>query len=702
MLRFPTTYRSQSQKHSAVVPSHRTASANGHAIPQQKPTAGEAQKPTSYLQSSIPPPIITALDKPDSPEYKKKRAIINGPILELTTENSMSYGKDVDPFTAMKDIFEALAGAHSRTGVVSPQYFLEVFKNVNDMFRAAMHQDAHEFYGLLLNHVITAIDQFSRQELARQEGKTFDLSNQRAWDPSRMPMPGSPGTTWLHDIFESVMTSETRCLTCETVSQRDETFLDISIDLENHSSVTACLQKFSAEEMLRETNKFHCDQCGSLQEAEKRIKIKKLPRILTLHLKRFKYTDDLQRLQKLFDTVVYPSHLRMFNTTADAEDPDRLYELYAVVVHIGANAYHGHYISVIKTQDRGWLLFDDEMVEPVDKNYVKNFFGDKPGQACAYLLFYQETTIEAVKREQEAEGTKTSTSVPLDSDNTTTANGTHPSSISKAVNQPGTPIEDRANPLANIPSIPPPPPPASEKPLPIRSPTSPTSPGVLPNNFSSAFPRELSPKPFTKEEKEREKRNAKEAEKARKALEKERAKEQEKQRKDLEQQKKEQERMQAEEAKRAMAHTKQNPIGDEQKNKYEGLGNIGMYSNGSAGDTIVESSKEKDKESRFGFGSLTRNSRGNRSVSRKGFSLWSGNRSASNAHQNSTQGLMNGKISGEYAVIEENVSGDHESVPQPQPQQPLASSPIIDKIKPKERFSFSGLGRKKSRDLLGG
>src|SRR6202012_3530594 len=120
--------------------------------------------------------------------------------------------------------------------------------------------------------------------------------------------------------------------------------------------------------------------------------------------KRFKYTEDFGRLQKLFHKVVYPYHLRLFNTTDDAEDPDRLYELYAVVVHIGGGPYHGHYVSIIKTQDRGWLLFDDEMVEPVDKNFVRNFFGDKPGLATAYVLFYQETTPEAVQKEQRMEG----------------------------------------------------------------------------------------------------------------------------------------------------------------------------------------------------------------------------------------------------------------------------------------------------------
>jgi ubiquitin carboxyl-terminal hydrolase 9/13 len=44
------------------------------------------------------------------------------------------------------------------------------------------------------------------------------------------------------------------------------------------------------------------------------------------------------------------------------------------------------------------------MVEPVDKAYVRNFFGGENVLACAYVLFYQETTEEAMMKEQEAEG----------------------------------------------------------------------------------------------------------------------------------------------------------------------------------------------------------------------------------------------------------------------------------------------------------
>ncbi|GAW16098.1 hypothetical protein ANO14919_055210 [Xylariales sp. No.14919] len=388
----------------------RAPNTNGNAQTDANGKKNPNEKKTATSGPPQPGQPVRPEDKPDTPEYKKKQAMLKGPILELARESGTAYGMEECTFTGLRDIFMALVESNTRTGVLSPQRFLEIFKRDNEMFRNSMHQDAHEFYGLVLNDVITNVESTAQRLLNCEadlatDGMTEALKTALS-AVARTTTNGtnSPGTGWVHDIFEGLLTSETRCLTCETASQRDETFLDLSIDLEEHTSVTSCLQKFSAEEMLCERNKFHCDNCGGLQEAEKRMKIKRLPKVLALHLKRFKYTEDYSRLQKLFHRVVYPYQLRMFNTTEDAEDPDRLYELYAVVIHIGGNAYHGHYVSVIKTEDRGWLLFDDEMVEPVDKHYVRNFFGDKPGMACAYVLFYQETTFEKVRAEQEAEG----------------------------------------------------------------------------------------------------------------------------------------------------------------------------------------------------------------------------------------------------------------------------------------------------------
>lgn len=384
----------------------RTDTANGTNT--LSPTKPRPPSTTTARNPGIPATPQKPEDK-ESPEYKKKQAMLTGPVLPMTYDNAASYYMTESLFTCLKDIFEAIIANESRTGVVSPAKFLEVLRKDNEMFRTSMHQDAHEFLNLLLNEVVANVEENSKKlEAAKaMNGSAEPGGLEKALGTT---IPNTTGrrtpsnTGWVHELFEGTLTSETKCLTCENVSQRDEAFLDLSVDLDQHSSVTSCLRKFSEEEMLCERNKFHCDKCGGLQEAEKRMKIKRLPKILALHLKRFKYTEDLQRLQKLFHRVVYPYHLRLFNTTDDAEDPDRLYELYAVVVHIGGGPYHGHYVSIVKTQDRGWLLFDDEMVEPVDKSYVRNFFGERPGLACAYVLFYQETTLEAVKKEQEAEG----------------------------------------------------------------------------------------------------------------------------------------------------------------------------------------------------------------------------------------------------------------------------------------------------------
>ncbi len=44
------------------------------------------------------------------------------------------------------------------------------------------------------------------------------------------------------------------------------------------------------------------------------MRIKKLPRVLALHLKRFKFVGTLNKFKKLTYRVVFPFELRLFNT----------------------------------------------------------------------------------------------------------------------------------------------------------------------------------------------------------------------------------------------------------------------------------------------------------------------------------------------------------------------------------------------------
>ncbi|CAG8563245.1 1203_t:CDS:10 [Ambispora leptoticha] len=331
----------------------------------------------------------------------------NNGNLKANGENSASSSHGIEDtlFGALKDLFTKIISQKKKTGAVAPFQFITKLKKENELFRSTMHQDAHEFLNYVLNAIAENVleQQKKMEEAEKQQTEMSDKSKLHA-DPNEEAEASSMGgsvrtlsnssnsaTTWVHQLFEGITTNETKCLTCETVTSKDESFLDLSIDIEQNSSVTSCLRQFSASEMLCHKNKFFCDVCCGLQEAEKRMKIKKLPNVLALHLKRFKYQEKLQKYIKLSYRVVFPTELRLFNTCEDIEDPDRLYELYAICVHIGSGPYHGHYVTLVKSAGQ-WLLFDDNNFEAVEESEIQKYFGDLPN-GSGYVLFYQASDL---------------------------------------------------------------------------------------------------------------------------------------------------------------------------------------------------------------------------------------------------------------------------------------------------------------------
>lgn len=364
------------------------------AKPETKPTAAVHKRPISGSHPSADPrPDASA--KADADEAANAQDL--GPPIPASPPSL---------FSALRSLFIHISQHPHDKGTVNPNAFITKLRKENELFRTTMHQDAHEFLNYLINRVVEDIEEedtlLRKREnaaIVKEKGATLsplateDLSTSITTSATSQTHSSSSLSrkTFIHDLFEGTLTSETRCLTCETVSPRDEPFLDLSIDIEQNSSVTACLRQFSASEMLCQRNKFFCDSCCGLQEAEKRMKIKRLPNVLALHLKRFKYQEELQKYVKLSYRVAFPFELRLFNTVDDAADMDRLYELWAIVVHIGGGPLHGHYITIIKSQG-SWQVFDDESVETIRESDIPKYFGEG-GSGTGYVLFYQATDL---------------------------------------------------------------------------------------------------------------------------------------------------------------------------------------------------------------------------------------------------------------------------------------------------------------------
>lgn len=289
--------------------------------------------------------------------------------------------------TCLADLFYSIATQKKKVGSIAPKKFIARLRKEKEEFDNYMQQDAHEFLNFLINHIneiILAERNQSTLKLQKPDNKESVTCNGN--------VPQSTEPTWVHEIFQGTLTSETRCLNCETVSSKDEHFFDLQVDVDQNTSITHCLKCFSDTETLCNDNKFKCDNCSSYQEAQKRMRVKKLPLILALHLKRFKYMEQYNRHIKVSHRVVFPLELRLFNTSDDAVNPDRLYDLVAVVVHCGSGPNRGHYISIVKSHGF-WLLFDDDMVDKIDASAIEDFYGltsdIQKSSETGYILFYQ-------------------------------------------------------------------------------------------------------------------------------------------------------------------------------------------------------------------------------------------------------------------------------------------------------------------------
>ncbi|KAL5219305.1 hypothetical protein ABZP36_019989 [Zizania latifolia] len=181
-------------------------------------------------------------------------------LLEYYGNNKSTGDGEDNMLTCLADLFSQISNQKKKTGVIAPKRFIQRLKKQNEIFRSYMHQDAHEFLNFLLNELVDILEKESNVREPCQNSSLQKNSN----GPINGQLNGTrkePITTLVHKCFQGILTNQTRCLRCETVTDRDETFFDLSLDIEQNSSITSCLKNFSSTETLHAEDKFFCDKC---------------------------------------------------------------------------------------------------------------------------------------------------------------------------------------------------------------------------------------------------------------------------------------------------------------------------------------------------------------------------------------------------------------------------------------------------------
>ncbi|XP_071955412.1 ubiquitin carboxyl-terminal hydrolase 44-like [Antedon mediterranea] len=293
--------------------------------------------------------------------------------------------------------------------IVSPHGFLSSVWRLIPSFKGYSQQDAQEFLCEVLDKVHSELK--------------YVLS------PPLVKMGDSlcPVQEIIPESFEGQLVSQVNCRKCNHKSNTFEPFWDLSLEFperyqfsqsrtslsEESCHITEMLTKFTEIEQLGAV--YSCDTCNRRRrsskavirtEATKRLLIRKPPKILRLHLKRFRWSGRNHR-EKINVHVDFSQdlNLRPFCYLSADEDTDLttedfMYDLTAVVMHHGRGFGSGHYTSYCYNSAGGfWVNCNDSRLELCSADDITS--------CQAYIMFYTKRTLNrSVEGKSEAQPQK--------------------------------------------------------------------------------------------------------------------------------------------------------------------------------------------------------------------------------------------------------------------------------------------------------
>ncbi|XP_055020944.1 ubiquitin carboxyl-terminal hydrolase 1 isoform X2 [Boleophthalmus pectinirostris] len=191
----------------------------------------------------------------------------------------------------------------------------------------------------------------------------------------------------MEHLFQGQLVLRTRCLECESFTERREDFQDISVPVldeqppspEDLSEISPdpkpelktlnwAIGQFASVEHIFGEDKYFCETCHHYTEAERSLLFDKTPEIVTIHLKRFSAnTLDLDLyagLSKVNTPLQTPLNLCLDEWCTRRSANGQNYELFAVVMHSGVTISSGHYTAFVRMSD----LRDMKLSSPQDKD----------------------------------------------------------------------------------------------------------------------------------------------------------------------------------------------------------------------------------------------------------------------------------------------------------------------------------------------
>lgn len=240
--------------------------------------------------------------------------------------------------------------------------FMEFYELLNDAF----HNSIKNIEDYNFNYVNDFIDSKNNLQSLIKEKKYKNFINIIFKDDYSI----------IKDIFYGIFELNIR-------SNKNNKILSTSYDIFNSLSLglnkdfkhlNELIENYFKGEILDGDNMWFNDKTKQKEIVIKEIKIKRLPKILCIHLKRF--TNNLKKIRQNIEFKLNLD-LRKYSTNDKA---NYFYNLFGLVMHSGS-LNGGHYYVIIKNMNNKWYCYNDTNVKEIDISKINLSY--------VYCLFYK-------------------------------------------------------------------------------------------------------------------------------------------------------------------------------------------------------------------------------------------------------------------------------------------------------------------------
>ena len=142
-------------------------------------------------------------------------------VKEIKEEEKVSEG-DVNMLNEIQALFRLLESSKKNSGRFDHKQWIKAIKKGNALFDNDEHHDSHEYVNWLLDSI--------HENYIKARAEKPDIASSYG-----------PRESFVSEFFEGKLENTFMCLTCEKTKKRQESFFNLSIDIEKNSSLTYCM-----------------------------------------------------------------------------------------------------------------------------------------------------------------------------------------------------------------------------------------------------------------------------------------------------------------------------------------------------------------------------------------------------------------------------------------------------------------------------